>query len=129
MDVNKNQYLLSLTYHGFQKFRIEERIRTSKEQAAPTPSTTKPLLSNISGSELYSLPHYYDQFDESACEPAEENLLQPQVFIHYELWEEFPEAFRQILIEYKKIKVVKSKQSFVLDTTNPQSQSVHSPDI
>ena len=128
-----SQYLLSLTYQDFQKFRLKERIREDKEQApptAPTPSTTKPLLSHISGSEPYSLPHYCDLFDESACEAAEENLLQPQIFIPYDLWEEFPEAARQIVIEYnKKVKVVKPKQSFVLDTPHPQSQPVHSPDI
>ena len=128
-----SQYLLSLTYQDFQKSRLEQRIRTSKGQAAPiapTPSTTKPLLSHISGCQLNSLPYYCDVFDESACESAEENLLQPQVFITYDLWEEFPEAARQIVIEYnKKIKVVKPKQSFVLDTPHPQSQPLHSPYI
>ena len=93
MDVNQkeettfqlsSQYLLSFTDQDFHEFRIEERIRTSKEGAAPTaptPSTTEPLLSHISGSKLNSLPHYIDLFDESACESAEENLLQPQVYI------------------------------------------------
>ena len=115
----------SLTYQDFQKFRLEERIKEDNDQApttAPTPNTTKPLLIHISGCKLNSLPHYCDLFDESACESAEENLLQPQVFIPYELWGELPEAMKQMLVEYnKKIKVGKPKPSFVLDTTNPES--------
>ena len=90
-----SQYLLSLTYQDFQKFKLEEKIKEDKDQApprGPTPSTTKPLLSHISGSELYSLPHYCDLFDESSCEAAEENLFQPQSFIPCDLWEEFPET-------------------------------------
>ena len=44
-------------------------------QTTQTPSTTKPLLSHISGTKLASLPHYIDLFDESVCEFAEENIL------------------------------------------------------
>ena len=49
--------------------------RMTKVPTTPTSSTTKPLLSHISGTELASIPHYIDLFDESVCESAEENLL------------------------------------------------------
>ena len=70
-----SQYIPSLTYHEFNMFRQENMSRMTKVPTTQTPSTTKPLLSHISGTKLASLPHYIDLFDESFCESAEENLL------------------------------------------------------
>ena len=63
------QYFLSLTYQEFNKFRQENMSRMTKVP------TTKPLLSHNTQSKLDSLPHLIDQYDESVCESAEENLL------------------------------------------------------
>ena len=42
-----SQYLLSLTYQDFNKFRQEDMIRMTKVPTTQTPSTTKPLLSTL----------------------------------------------------------------------------------
>ena len=72
-----SQYLLSLTYQDFNKFRQEDMIQMTKAPTTQTPSTTKPILSRISGSKtkLTSLPHSFDPYDESVCQSAEENPL------------------------------------------------------
>ena len=75
-----SQYIRSLTYLEFNEFCPENMIKMIKEQTTQTPSTTKPILSQISRSNpLSSLPYHIDLFDESACESAcesaEENLL------------------------------------------------------
>ena len=69
------QYFLFLTHQDFNEFRQENWIRMIKEGTIQTPSTTKPFLSNISGTILASLPYYIELFGESVCESAEENLL------------------------------------------------------
>ena len=67
-----SEYLLSLAHQNFIKFRKEDLIRICKDQAAPTPSTTKLLHSNTSRNKttLVSLSHCIDLFDESVCESA-----------------------------------------------------------
>ena len=71
------QYLISLTYQDFNKFRQQDMFRMTKVPTTQTPTTTKPFLSHTSRSKtkLVSLPHYIDLFSESVCESAEENLL------------------------------------------------------
>ena len=138
-----------------------------KEQAAPTPSTTKLLPSHTSRSKkkLSFLSHCIDPFDESVCESTEEIQLHldelksspSSLFQSSSNLFEFPkptntstpnrpwEGFCLITKntnteDPKKVKVVnpnphstncnaEPKLSFVLDTPNPQSQPVHSPDI
>ena len=45
-----SQYLLSITYHNFNKVRQEDMIRMTKVPTAPIPSTTKPFPSETSRS-------------------------------------------------------------------------------
>ena len=160
-----SQNFLSLTSQDFIKFRQENMFRMTKVPTPQTTSTTKPLLSHISGSKLASLPHYIDLFDESVCESAEENPLDLDELksLSSSLFHPFSNPFelpkptkttipnqpcegfclraKKITIDDpKKVKVVypnphsticnpEPKPSFVLDTLNPQSQPVHSPDI
>ena len=55
-----SQYILSLTYQDFNKFRQEDMFRMTKMPTTQTPSTTKPFLSHTSRSKtkLVSLPHF-----------------------------------------------------------------------
>ena len=72
-----SQYLLSLTYQSFNKFRQEDMFRMTKMPTTPTPSTTKLLPTHTSRSKtkLVSLSHCSDLFDESVSKSAEQNLL------------------------------------------------------
>ena len=72
-----SQYLLSLTYQGFNKLWQEDMIMMTNVLTPQTPSTTKPFLSHTSRSrtKLPFLSHCTDPFHESVCESAEENLL------------------------------------------------------
>ena len=51
-----SQYLLSLTYQDFNKFRQEDMIRMTKVPTTQTPSTTKPFLCHTSKKDKTSLP-------------------------------------------------------------------------
>ena len=151
-----SQYFLSLTYQDFNKFRQENMSRMTKVPTTQTPSTTKPFLSHPSGNpiiltylvnlfvnllkktdELKSSP---SSLFESSSNPFE--LPRPtKTSIPNQLWEVFCLKNMKITIEDpKKVKVVnpnphstignpEAKPTFVLDTPNPQSQSVHTPDI
>ena len=70
-----SQYLLSLTYQEFNKFRHENMSRMTNMPSTQTPSITKPLLSHNTKSKLDSLPHLINLFDESAGESAEETYF------------------------------------------------------
>ena len=61
---HSSQYLLSLTYQDFNKFRKENMSKMTKVPTTQRPNTTKPFLSHISGSKLASLPRHIDPCDE-----------------------------------------------------------------
>ena len=50
-----SEYVLSLTYHDFNKFRQEDMISMTKVQTTPTPSTGKPFPSHTSRSKTRSV--------------------------------------------------------------------------
>ena len=71
------QYLLSLTYQDFNKFRQEDMIRTTKVPTPPTPSTDRPFPSHTSRSKTRPvfLSQHVDMFEESNCHSTEATLL------------------------------------------------------
>ena len=70
-----SQYLISLIYPNFNKFRQEDMIRMTKVPTASTPSTTKPFLSctSISKTRPVFLSQNVDLFDD----PNSDSLKQP----------------------------------------------------
>ena len=72
-----SQYLHSLTYPDFNKFRQEDMIRMTKVPTTPTPGPDKPFPSHASRSKTRTvfLSHYVDMFDESKCHSTEATLL------------------------------------------------------
>ena len=69
-----SQYLLSLAYQDFNKFRQEDMIRMTMVPTAPTPSTTTPLPSHTSRSK--TRPVFLSPlFDEPNCGSTEATLL------------------------------------------------------
>ena len=78
-----SQYLLSLTYQDFNKFRQEDMIRMTKMPTAPTPSTTKPFPSHTSRSKMgpVFLSKYIDLFDESNCDSPSPTMKSASNFL------------------------------------------------
>ena len=73
-----SQYLLSLTYQDFNKFRQEDMIRMTKVPTTQTPHTTKPFLSHTSRNKTRPvfLSQPVDIFDEPNCDSTEAILLE-----------------------------------------------------
>ena len=148
-----SQYLLSLTYQGFNKFRQQDMIRMTKVPATPTPSTDKPFPSHTSRSKTRPvfLSQHVDIFVESNCNSTEATLLDkdesdpspsPTVKSAFNLFGTkrtftrvhftFPEDSKKLIIEEQKdVKVIPSTQHSTIGNHKqiPQPKPVHSSDI
>ena len=143
-----SQYLLSLAYQDFNKFRQEDMIRMTKVLTTPTPSTDEPFASHTSRSKTRSvfISQHVDIFDESIMIPVDQNESDPSpsptaksafnllgtkrtfTRVHFT----FPEDSKKLIIEeHKDVKVIPSTQHSRIGNHQPISQPkpVQSPDI
>ena len=148
-----SQYLLSHTYHDFNKFREEDMIRMTKVPRTPSPSTIKPFPRHTSRSKARSdfLSQHVDIFDELNCDSTEATLLDQDEFdpspsstvksafnylgtkrtltrVHFK----FPKDSMMFIIEeHEEIAVIPSMQHSTIGNHQPipKPEPVHSPDI
>ena len=150
---HSSQYLLSLTYQGFNKFRQEDMIRMAKVPTTQIPSITNPFLSHTWSSKIRPvfLSQPVDIFDEPNCDSTEPILVDkdepdpsssPTVKsasnlhrtkrtftrVHFT----FPEDSTKLIIEeHKDVKVFPPTKHSTIGNHQPipQPKPIHSPDI